>query len=155
VYEEGEVLYIDKVDSRYPVRMYSRIGKPVAITVAAVAKLLLADLPEGERRALADKLDYPMYTSRSTPNAPAFLRELDKAREQGWATDLGGHEESINCVAAPIRGADGRVVAAMSVSAPNVVVTAEELLTLLPLVRRTADVISGEYSGRTPVKDTV
>jgi DNA-binding IclR family transcriptional regulator len=75
-------------------------------------------------------------------------------REQGWATDLGGHEESINCVAAPIRGADGRVVAAMSVSAPNVVVTAEELLTLLPQVRRTADAISGEYSGRTTAKES-
>ncbi|MFD5542719.1 IclR family transcriptional regulator, partial [Streptomyces sp. NPDC127079] len=131
VLEEGEVLYIDKVESRYPVRMYSRIGKPVALTVAAVAKLLLADLPEPERRALADRLDYPMYTARSTPNAEAFLSELAKVREQGWATDLGGHEESINCVAAPVRGADGRVVAALSVSAPNVVVTADELLTLL------------------------
>ncbi|MFF1477658.1 IclR family transcriptional regulator [Streptomyces sp. NPDC058301] len=148
VYEDGEVLYIDKVESRYPVRMYSRIGKPVAITVAAVAKLLLADLPDAERRAVADKLDYPAYTSRSTPNAAAFLKELAAVREQGWASDLGGHEESINCVAAPVRGTDGRVVAAMSVSAPNVVVTAEELLALLPLVRRTADAISSEYSGR-------
>ncbi|MFI5810349.1 IclR family transcriptional regulator [Streptomyces sp. NPDC051643] len=150
VHEDNEVLYIDKVESRYPVRMYSRIGKPVAITVAAVAKLLLADLPEAERRALTEKLDYPLYTARSTPNAPAFLKELATVREQGWATDLGGHEESINCVAAPIRGADGRVAAAMSVSAPNVVVTAEELLTLLPVVRRTADAISRDYSGRPP-----
>ncbi|CAM5730601.1 hypothetical protein SMICM304S_07916 [Streptomyces microflavus] len=147
VYEEQEVLYIDKVESRYPVRMYSRIGKPVAITVAAVAKLLLADLTEPERRTIAEKLDYPLYTSRSTPNAAAALKELAVVREQGWATDLGGHEESINCIGAPIRGADGRVVAAMSVSAPNVVVTAEELLTLLPLVRRTAETISREYSG--------
>ncbi|MEW9516583.1 IclR family transcriptional regulator [Streptomyces tubercidicus] len=147
VHEENEVLYIDKVESRYPVRMYSRIGKPVAITVAAVAKLLLADLPEPERRALAEKLDYPHYTSRSTTDATAFLAELATVREQGWATDLGGHEESINCVAAPVRGADGRLVAAMSVSAPNVVVTADELLRLLPLVRRTADAISREYSG--------
>ncbi|MFF8278617.1 IclR family transcriptional regulator [Streptomyces lateritius] len=150
VYEESEVLYIDKVESRYPVRMYSRIGRPVAITVAAVAKLLLADLPEPERRAVAAKLDYPMYTPRSTPNAAAFLTELATVREQGWATDLGGHEESINCVGAPVRGADGRVVAAVSVSAPNVVVTAEELLTLLPLVRRTADAISRDYSGKDP-----
>ncbi len=153
VHEDDEVIYIDKVESRYPVRMYSRIGKPVALTVAAVAKLLLADLPESERRAIVDKLDYPLYTARSTPNADAFLKELAKVREQGWATDLGGHEESINCVGAPVRGADGRVVAAMSVSAPNVVVSADELLTLLPLVRRTADAISGEYSGRTPVKE--
>ncbi|WP_274913614.1 IclR family transcriptional regulator [Streptomyces sp. WZ-12] len=149
VYEENEVLYIDKVESRYPVRMYSRIGKPVALTVAAVAKLLLADLPEPERRALAARLDYPRYTSRSTPDAVAFLAELARVREQGWATDLGGHEESINCVGAPIRGADGRVAAAMSVSAPSVVVSAEELLTLLPLVRRTADAISREFSGTT------
>jgi DNA-binding IclR family transcriptional regulator len=155
VHEESEVIYIDKVESRYPVRMYSRIGRPVALTVAAVAKLLLADLPEPERRALAARLDYPLYTPRSTPDAAAFLKELARVREQGWATDLGGHEESVNCVAAPVRGADGRVVAAMSVSAPNVVVTADELLTLLPLVRRAADAISGEYSGRTPTPDPV
>ncbi|GAB2951415.1 IclR family transcriptional regulator [Streptomyces heilongjiangensis] len=155
VYAENEVLHLDKVESRYPVRMYSRIGKPVALTVAAVAKVCLADLPEGERRALAEKLDYPRYTSRSTPDAAAFLRELAQVREQGWATDLGGHEESVNCVAAPVRGADGRVVAAMSVSAPNVVATADELLALLPLVRRTADAISGEYSGRTPTTSPV
>ncbi|AYC38884.1 IclR family transcriptional regulator [Streptomyces griseorubiginosus] len=153
VYEDDEVLYIDKVESRYPVRMYSRIGKPVALTVAAVAKLLLADLPEAERRALAGTLEYPLYTARSTPDAPAFLEELARVREQGWAVDLGGHEESINCIAAPVRGADGRVVAAMSVSAPNVVVTAEELLTLLPQLRRTADAVSGEYSGRTTAKE--
>ncbi|MFD8077467.1 IclR family transcriptional regulator [Streptomyces sp. NPDC059718] len=148
VYEEGEVVYIDKVESRYPVRMYSRIGKPVAITVAAVAKLLLADLPEAERRAVARGLEYPRYTARSTTDAAAYLAELARVREQGWASDLGGHEESINCVAAPIRGADGRVVAACSLSAPNVVVSAEELLKLRPQVRRTAEAIGREYSGR-------
>ncbi|MET9878667.1 IclR family transcriptional regulator [Actinacidiphila glaucinigra] len=148
VYEEGEVVYIDKVESRYPVRMYSRIGRPVAITVAAVAKLLLADLPEAERRAVAQTLEYPRYTARSTTDPAAHLAELARVREQGWASDLGGHEESINCVAAPIRGADGRVAAACSISAPNVVVSAEELLRLRPRVQHTAEAISREYSGR-------
>jgi DNA-binding IclR family transcriptional regulator len=149
VHEEGEVVvYIDKVESRYPVRMYSRIGKPVAITVAAVAKLLLAHLPEAERRAFAELQDYPRYTAKSTPDADAYLAELARVREQGWATDLGGHEESINCLAAPIHGADGRVAAACSISAPNVVVSADDLLKLRPLVLRTAEVISRELSGK-------
>ncbi|MCX5194721.1 IclR family transcriptional regulator [Streptomyces sp. NBC_00249] len=147
VHQDDEVLYIDKVESRYPVRMYSRVGKPVPLTVAAVAKLLLADLPEADRRALAGRIDYPRYTSRSVPDADAFLRELDLVREQGWASDLGGHEEFINCVGAPVRGPDGRVVAALSVSAPTVVVTADGLLELLPLVRRTADAVGRDYSG--------
>ncbi|MEV7522278.1 IclR family transcriptional regulator [Streptomyces sp. NPDC091371] len=147
LHQDDEVVYIDKVDSRYPVRMYSRIGRPVPLTVAAVAKLLLADLPEPERRALADRIEYPRYTARSTPDAAAFLRELDLVREQGWATDLGGHEESLNCLGAPVRGPDRRVVAALSVSAPSVVVGAEGLLELLPLVLRTAEAISRDYSG--------
>ncbi|MEU6851505.1 IclR family transcriptional regulator [Actinacidiphila alni] len=147
VYEQGEVVYIDKVESRYPVRMYSRIGRPVAITVAAVAKLLLADLPEAERRAVAERLEYPRYTAKSTPDAAAFLAELARVREQGWAADLGGHEESINCVGAPLRGADGRVCAALSVSAPNVVVAAEELLQLRPLILRTAEAAGRDLSG--------
>ncbi|MFI8105513.1 IclR family transcriptional regulator [Streptomyces sp. NPDC086023] len=147
VHQDNEVLYIDKIDSRYPVRMYSRIGKPVAITVAAVAKLLLADLPLPERTALAERLDYPAYTPRSTPDARAFLAELAVVRDQGWAADLGGHEESINCVAAPVRDYAGRVVAALSLSAPNVVVSAEGLLALLPEVRRTAAAVGHDYAG--------
>ncbi|RSS80955.1 IclR family transcriptional regulator [Streptomyces sp. WAC06614] len=147
LHQDDEVVYVDKVDSRYPVRMYSRIGKPVPLTVAAVAKVLLADLPEAERRALAARIDYPRWTARSTPDAEAFLRELEVVRAQGWAADLGGHEESINCVGAPVRGPDGRAVAALSVSAPAVVVTGEELLELLPLVRRTAEAVGQDYSG--------
>lgn len=84
VHEEGEVLYIDKVDSRYPVRMYSRIGKPVAITVAAVAKLLLADLPEPERRAVAEKLDYPLHGPFD-----AARRRVPPGARQGARTGLG------------------------------------------------------------------
>jgi DNA-binding IclR family transcriptional regulator len=147
VYEQGEVVYIDKVESRYPVRMYSRIGRPVAITVAAVAKVLLADLPEAERRSVAERLEYPRYTAASTPDAAAFLAELGRVRDQGWATDLGGHEESINCLGAPVRGADGRVLAAMSVSAPNVVISADDLLRLRPQVLRTAQAVSRDLSG--------
>ncbi|MGW7440111.1 IclR family transcriptional regulator [Streptomyces sp. NPDC054849] len=147
LHQDDEVVYVDKVDSRYPVRMYSRIGRPVPLTVAAVAKLLLADLPEVERRALAGRIEYPRYTARSTPDAAAFLRELDLVREQGWATDLGGHEESVNCLGAPVYGPDGRVVAALSVSAPGVVLSAEGLLALLPQVLRTAGAVSRDYSG--------
>lgn len=77
VHEEGEVLYIDKVESRYPVRMYSRIGKPVAITVAAVAKLLLADLPENERRARrqARLPDVHLALHSQRPGFPAGVGE--------------------------------------------------------------------------------
>lgn len=67
LHQDDEVVYVDKVDSRYAVRMYSRIGRPVPLTVAAVAKLLIADLPEVERRALAARIEYPAYTPAPPP----------------------------------------------------------------------------------------
>jgi DNA-binding IclR family transcriptional regulator len=148
VREDEQVLYIDKVESRYPVRMYSRIGRPVAITVAAVAKVLLADLPPEERREFARRLTYPRYTARSTSGRAALLSQLTRVREQGWASDFGGHEESINCLAAPVRGHDGRVVAALSLSAPSVLADEQAVLALLPHIRRTAQAVTDDYSGR-------
>lgn len=148
VREDEQVVYIDKVESRYPVRMYSRIGRPVAVTVAAVAKVLLSDLSPEERRKIAQRLTYPRYTARSTSGPAALLSELARVREQGWASDFGGHEESINCLAAPVRGHDGRVVAALSVSAPGVLADEQAVLALLPQIRRIAQEITDDYSGR-------
>ena len=46
-YEDGEVIYIDKYESRHNVRMYSRIGRRAPLHCTAVAKVLLAALPRG------------------------------------------------------------------------------------------------------------
>lgn len=149
VRQEDEVVYVDKVESRYPLRMYSRVGRPVPISAAAVAKCLVADLPEAERRDLAERIDYPRYTENSVRTAAAWLAELERIRVQGYATDLQSHEETLNCIGVPVRGADGRAVAACSISAPVMISGAEELLRHLPRLRRAADAISRDYVGRT------
>ena len=70
------------------------------------------------------------------------MAELDLVRRQGWAVDREENEASINCIAAPIRGASGRVVAAVSVSVPDKVLSYDEVLDLLPALRQVTDAIS-------------
>jgi DNA-binding IclR family transcriptional regulator len=142
VYEDGEVTYVDKLESRYPVRMYSRIGKRAPLTATAVGKVLLADLPEARRREVAEALEYPAYTPME------LLAELALVRTQGWAVDRSEYEETVNCVAVPIRGVDGRVIAACSVSTPTVVAPLSALRRLVPDLLRTAEAVSQEYGGR-------
>ena len=48
----------------------------------------------------------------------ALAAELDRIREAGWACTAQEYEIGLNAVAAPVRGADGSVVAALSVSGP-------------------------------------
>jgi DNA-binding IclR family transcriptional regulator len=148
VYEDGEVTYVDKLESRYPVRMYSRIGKRAPLTASAVGKVLLADLPEARRREVVETLEFPAYTARSLRLPSELLAELEVVRKQGWAVDRGEYEETVNCVAVPIRGVDGRVIAACSVSTPTVVAPLAALRRLIPDLLRTAEAVSQEYGGR-------
>ncbi|MFG2818162.1 IclR family transcriptional regulator [Kitasatospora sp. NPDC048365] len=143
-YEGGEVVYIDKYDSRHPVRMYSRIGLRAGLHNTAVAKVLLADLPTAERRRVARAVDYTVHTPNTLTGPAALLAELDTVAAQGWAQDHAEHESFINCVAAPVRDATGQVVAAVSISVPDVVLPYERVLDLVPRLLTTARAISAD-----------
>ena len=143
-YEGGEVVYIDKYDSRHPVRMYSRIGLRAPLHCTAVAKVLLAGLAPQERRAAAEAIAYAPMTANTLIGPEALLAELARVAEHGYAVDHGEHETFINCVGAPIRDASGRVVAAASISVPDVLLDFEQVLALLPDLLKTAAAISAD-----------
>lgn len=148
-YEGGEVIYIDKYDSTHPMRMYSRIGRRAPLHCTAVAKILLSDLPEPKRRALAESMEYPRLTANTITDPAAYLAELDQVRAVGYAVDNAEHEDFIHCIAAPIRGPRGTVVAAVSMSVPKVLLDFDGLLAHLPDVLATARAASIEC-GYTP-----
>lgn len=132
--EGAEVVYVDKFESHHPVRMYSRIGLTAALHSAAVAKVILADMPRSRQEKIAAGLDYVKMTENTITTAPALLAELAVVGEQGWAQDKSEHESIVHCVAAPIRDASGRVVAAASFSVPVVLLDYDDLLKLLPIL---------------------
>lgn len=144
-YEGGEVVYVDKYDGRHAVRMYSRIGNIAPLHCTAVAKVLLADLPESERHSLVERIELVPFTANTITEADVFLHELEDVRDRGWAADRAEHEDFINCVAAPIRDASGRVIAAVSISVPQLVLALDDVLALVPDLVEATDTISAEY----------
>jgi len=150
-YEGGEVVYIDKYDGRHSVRMYSRIGRRAPLHCTAVAKVLLAGLPEPERRSVIQALEYPRLTANTITSSSDYLVELDRVCAQGYALDNAEHEDFIHCAAAPVRAADGSVLAAVSVSVPTMLLDSDGLLALVPDLLRAARDASGEC-GWTPAE---
>ncbi|MEV4315121.1 IclR family transcriptional regulator [Actinocrispum sp. NPDC049592] len=143
-YEDGEVVYIDKFESRHQVRMYSRIGKRAPLHCTAVAKILVSALPEAQRREIAAGITYTKLTENTLVTPEAYLAELAKVAERGYAIDNSEHEDFIHCIAAPIRGARGEVLAAMSLSVPQVLLDLDGLLGLVPDLLRAAEKASAE-----------
>jgi DNA-binding IclR family transcriptional regulator len=142
--EGDEVVYIDKYDGRHSVRMYSRVGRRAPLHCTAVAKVLLAELPVPERRAVAESMEYPPLTANTITTPTAYLAELDRVLADGYALDNAEHEDFIHCAAAPIRGSGGAVLAAVSISVPRMLLDLDGLLALVPELRRAAAAASEE-----------
>ncbi|GAA3139353.1 IclR family transcriptional regulator domain-containing protein [Nonomuraea salmonea] len=71
----------------------------------------------------------PAELERYTPNTITSADELglEEIKERGWATAVEELEVGLNAVAAPIRGSDESVVAAVSASGPSYRLTQERL----------------------------
>jgi IclR family acetate operon transcriptional repressor len=111
------VVYIDQVTGTRSIVAVSWVGRRTPLHATSNGKMLLASVDERERdRLLASPLD---RTTPATITDPGKLRaQLGEIRARGYATTMEELEEGLNAVAAPIRRADGEVVAALSVSGP-------------------------------------
>jgi len=139
-----EIIYIDKVDSPAfdAVKLPSRIGRAVSIYASAVGKVILSYLSREERDQ--------RYTGTTLADRDSLEVALVQVREQGWAVDNGEHDAYVMCVAAPIRDSRGRVVAAVSITAIEVIATLDQLMEKLPLVLDKANLISHELGYTAP-----
>ncbi|WP_309080723.1 IclR family transcriptional regulator [Zhihengliuella sp.] len=143
-FEGPDVVYVDKLESHHAVRMYSRVGLTAALHATAVGKVLVADLPRERQEHIAASLNYHRYTENTVSSPEEYLAALAEVAERGYALDEREHEEFVHCVAAPIRDASGRVVAAASTSVPVVLLDFEGLLGLVPSLLSTTEAISAD-----------
>lgn len=92
------------------------IGQRTALHATSSGKVLLAWADEED---LEDGLDVlERFTPNTITSRSGLLTELAEIRERGWAFTNEELEVGLNAVAAPVRGAEGNVVAAVSVSGP-------------------------------------
>ncbi|KAB1923289.1 IclR family transcriptional regulator [Micromonospora sp. ALFpr18c] len=147
---DDDLVYVDKIEARGQVRMYSRIGRTAPLHASGVGKVVLAYSPEPRLTRLVDGGELRAYTPGTICDPAALRAELATVAEQGWAADDGEFEPLITCVAAPVRQADWSVTAAVSVTAPTVVATLADLRRLLPRLRATTRQISHDLGWSAP-----
>jgi len=137
VLDEGDVVYIDKIESDQPLQMYSRIGRRAPLHCTALGKALLAWEPkESVERFLRRRLR--AYTP-STRTDPDLLRqELAKIRASRHALDEEEFAVGLKCVAAPLFDHTRRAVASLGIAGPAVRLSDERLPRLTSLVREAA-----------------
>ncbi|MBP3040629.1 IclR family transcriptional regulator [Bacillaceae bacterium Marseille-Q3522] len=142
VYDQGEVVYIEKLEGNEMLRMHSRVGKRAPMHCTSVGKAILAHLPEKAVSDILERKGFPVHTDKTITKKDVFLKELAKVRQRGYALDLEENEYGIICIAAPIFDHLGKVAAAVSISGPTIRMTQERLQKLKPRMMETGKQIS-------------
>jgi DNA-binding IclR family transcriptional regulator len=141
VLDADRALYLDKVPGRRRVNISSRVGDRQPLSSTGLGKALMLDHPA----------DY--WTARFAEDQEAGSPPADAvawtARMKGYAAagrsyDLEENEDQIRCVAAPVRGADGDIVGAISVSSAAQYMSDDRMALLSDEVVATAGAISRE-----------
>lgn len=111
-----DVVYIARVPTKRIMTVTISVGTRFPAYATSMGRVLLAALPAERLDTYLSAADLRGLTGHTITSAPALLRELAKIRTQGWAVVDQELEEGLRSVAAPIRDADGQVIAAVNVS---------------------------------------
>ncbi len=142
----AEVVYLDRVEAAWPLRMNLSAGSHVPLHCTASGKLLLAMLPRGPRERLQAQLALRRYTRTTLTDARELGAELERIRAEGYATDNEEFHAGLACVAVPVRDAGRRVCAAIAVHAPVSRMPLERALGHLPELQRAAAAMAGTFA---------
>jgi DNA-binding IclR family transcriptional regulator len=155
VLDVDEALYVDCIESRKRLRTYSVIGVRGPLHATSVGKAMLAFLPEDQIRHIVHTKGLSRFTSNTITDEQELFSELARVRRQGYAVDNAEHEDHLRCIGAPIRDAEGAVIASISISGPSQRITGESVPALAPAVIRAADGVSAKlgYDGAAPARD--
>jgi len=136
------MVYIDRVETQWPLRIQLQIGSRVPLHATSAGKICLANMqPDLLERFLKSARLQP-YTPRTITDPVRLRDELACIRERQYSTDGEEFIEGMIALAVPVRNDAGEILATVSFHAPRQRMTLEEGRIHLDDLRRAAKDIS-------------
>ena len=136
-----DALYLHQVAGPAALSPHNWAGQRIPLHATSDGKVLLAYLSEAELNAcLAPPL--ARFTDRTITAVAEFIELLAEVRRRGFATAVEELEAGLTAIAAPVRNAEGNVIASISASGPSFRIPAERIPALASAVRRAAAEVS-------------
>lgn len=143
IMEEGNAVYVLKEESKYTLRMYSRVGKVIPLYCTAIGKIFLTGMSRKERDEYYARTPLKPFTAKSICSAENLEKQLGISEERGWAIDDEEHEDNVICIAAPVRDSSESIIASISTSWPTFRFDRNHIEQYAEKVKEAADKLSG------------
>jgi DNA-binding IclR family transcriptional regulator len=132
------LIYLDRVESDWPLQFRLSIGSRVPLHCTASGKLFLSLAPVSLRKALFRTQPLQRYTPRTLTSTEQLDAELTRIRQTGVGTDNEEFMEGMAATAVPIRDSRGRICATVAVHGPITRLSLSRALALVPALRKAA-----------------
>ncbi len=119
ILDGDRVIYIDKIESQSTIKVDLSVGKRFPAYCTGLGKVLLAYLPETKILEIVGPPPFQKYTENTVVSLEQLLSQLREIRTRELAWDNEEYVQGLFCIAAPVRGSSGDVVAALSVALPK------------------------------------
>lgn len=134
----AQVLYLDRVEAKWPLRLSLEVGSHVPLHCTASGKLFLANLTAAEREPLLQGLALARMTPSTITSARRLEAECERIQGCGYSCDREEFIAGLIAVAVPVVAADGRMRAAVAVHAPSARLSLDAALAKLPALQAAA-----------------
>ena len=136
-----EVIYIDRVECDWPLRVQLKAGSHVPIHCTALGKLLLAHKSHDSRSSIIQTLELKRYTKYTITDPTLLEAQLDQITMQGYS--INNQEDGIGLIAmaVPVKDARGEVLAGLAVHAPEARFPVSAAIEHLPAFQKAAEKI--------------
>lgn len=132
------VLYLDRVEAPWPLRLTLDVGSHVPLHCTASGKLFLALQPPVERDALIARIALPRMTAQTITSAKALRAECEAIATAGFSCDREEFVVGLIAIAVPVRDEFGAVRAAIAVHAPVARLSLRGAVAKLPALKAAA-----------------
>jgi DNA-binding IclR family transcriptional regulator len=120
VRDGNEVVYVERaISNQRMMRVEQVIGSRAPLHVTAVGKLFLGEESDEGFESYTRETGLTAFTPRTITQPESLREECVRSVEAQYAVDSEEAEPGVSCVAVPVRDHSGRIVAAISVSAPT------------------------------------
>jgi IclR family transcriptional regulator, acetate operon repressor len=139
----ADVVYLDRVEAAFPLRMELRAGTRVPAHCSASGKLFLAWMGTRQRETLLTGLPLERHTPNTLTTREALEAELKTIRREGHAVDAEEFVEGLVCVAVPVMAPDSKQVrCALALQAPAARMSLPQARLQLPRLKLAAQALA-------------
>lgn len=117
VFDNDQVLYVDKAESSHSVRTYVSAGEREPAYCTCSGKAMLAYMPRDIIQRIAGQMT--QFTDQTVKSATELDRQLSEVRQQGFAVTSGEYRSGVLGFARAIRSRTDRVIGAIGIAGPT------------------------------------